>query len=154
MMAGKSRSTAVLQRRHMTFETLHRAGRLRAGYTLIELLIAIVIVGLLAALVTPRLSMARDKAFVATMKSDLRNLAQAQESFFYDNAVYAGSVGALVANGLQVDSAVVLDIGYATAAGWSVTAIHEVSGVPQCALFVGNAPPVGAATDEGLITCI
>ena len=62
----------------------------RKGFTLIELLIVVVIIGILAAIAIPKFANTKEKAVVASMKSDLRNLVTAQESFFTDNQDYAG----------------------------------------------------------------
>ena len=62
----------------------------RKGFTLIELLIVVVIIGILAAIAIPKFANTKEKAVVASMKSDLRNLVTAQESFFSDNQDYAG----------------------------------------------------------------
>ena len=63
----------------------------RKGFTLIELLIVVVIIGILAAIAIPKFANTKEKAVVASMKSDLRNLVTAQEGFFSDNQDYAGS---------------------------------------------------------------
>lgn len=55
------------------------------GFTLIELLIVIVVIGILATLAIPRLGQTRDRAFVAAMQSDLRQLMIAQELYFQSN---------------------------------------------------------------------
>ena len=57
----------------------------RKGFTLIELLIVVVIIGILAAIAIPKFANTKEKAVVASMKSDLRNLVTAQEGFFSDN---------------------------------------------------------------------
>ena len=62
----------------------------RKGFTLIELLIVVVIIGILAAIAIPKFANTKEKAVVASMKSDLRNLVTAQEGFFSDNQDYAG----------------------------------------------------------------
>ena len=64
----------------------------RKGFTLIELLIVVVIIGILAAIAIPKFANTKQKAIVASMKSDLRNLVTAQEAFFSDNNDYAGAV--------------------------------------------------------------
>ncbi|MEZ0333102.1 MAG: type IV pilin protein, partial [Gemmatimonadales bacterium] len=63
----------------------------RKGFTLIELLIVVVIIGILAAIAIPKFANTKEKAVVASMKSDLRNLVTAQEGFFSDNQDYAGT---------------------------------------------------------------
>ena len=72
----------------------------RKGFTLIELLIVVVIIGILAAIAIPKFANTKQKAIVASMKSDLRNLVTAQEAFFSDNNDYAGATTAAAqANG-------------------------------------------------------
>ena len=53
--------------------------RHQSGFTLIELLIATVIIGVLAAIAIPKFANTKDKAYMAAMKSDLRNLTTTQE---------------------------------------------------------------------------
>src|SRR2546428_3339471 len=54
----------------------------RKGFTLIELLIVVVIIGILAAIAIPKFANTKGKAYIASMKSDLRNLVTAEEAFF------------------------------------------------------------------------
>src|SRR3954468_20660581 len=57
----------------------------KKGFTLIELLIVVVIIGILAAIAIPKFANTKDKAYVAQMKSDLRNLATYEEQYAADN---------------------------------------------------------------------
>jgi prepilin-type N-terminal cleavage/methylation domain-containing protein len=122
------------------------------GFTLVELMITVVIVGLLAAIGFPQLAGAKDRAYVASMKADLRNLSTHEESHFYDKAVYTSDLALLTAAGFQLSQMVSATIVEATASGWSATVDHVLSGV-QCGLFVGTAAPVSAAIAEGVVAC-
>src|SRR5438132_14058972 len=64
----------------------------RKGFTLIELLIVVVIIGILAAIAIPKFSNTKGKAYIASMKSDLRNLVTAEEAFFADSVKYSTNV--------------------------------------------------------------
>jgi prepilin-type N-terminal cleavage/methylation domain-containing protein len=120
------------------------------GFTLIELLIVVVIIGLLATIAIPKVANTKQKAYVAQMKSDLKNLATAQEAFFYDSTYYTSSLASL--NNFSPSTGVTLNVLEATPGGWSARAIHSQT-TRQCVLYQGTASPVAPATSEGRITC-
>jgi len=124
--------------------------RRERGFTLIEMLLVLVILGILAAVLVPRWANSREKAFMATMKSDLRNLATAEEAYFYDNASYATTLSSLPA--YNPSTGINVTINQATVAGWSATA-SRTGLARQCFLFIGSVSPIGAATVEGQVTC-
>ncbi len=138
----------------------------RKGFTLIELLIVVVIIGILAAIAIPKFANTKQKAIVASMKSDLRNLVTAQEAFFSDNNDYAGSTTAgAQTNGtggagkvtFTPSSGNALTLTYVDAAGWKATMVNPaVTGSPAtCGIYTGpsgNAPNA-AVTQEGSPAC-
>src|ERR1041384_363724 len=65
----------------------------RKGFTLIELLIVVVIIGILAAIAIPKFANTKEKAYLASMKSDLRNLITAEEAYFADSVKYTTNLG-------------------------------------------------------------
>jgi type IV pilus assembly protein PilA len=120
-----------------------------AGFTLIELLIVVVIIGILAAIAIPKFANTKGKAYAASMRSDLRNLAVAQESYMYDNGVYAGSLGAM---NVIPSNGVTITIGAATGQGWNAQAEHYMASPIRCYIYVGNAV-LAPATTDGVVVC-
>ncbi len=124
----------------------------RRGFTLIELLIVVVIIGILAAIAIPKFGATKEKSWLATMKSDLRNVVTAQESYFYDyNTYFSGTIpDAAFAYSPSTNVSVVLS--GVSPVGWGATASHA-SFAKQCAIFYGAAPPPSPATSEGQVAC-
>ena len=136
----------------------------RAGFTLIELLIVVVIIGILAAIAVPKFVHTKEKAYFATMKGDLRNLATAQESYAADNNgqyVSGTAVGPAALPGLTyAPSSGVTMVVTADAMGWAATASMEAPRTTvKCGMFVSNddppTPPGGdnPATSSGEVKC-
>lgn len=123
----------------------------RRGFTLIELLIVVVIIGLLAVIAIPKFSNTKEKAYVGSMKSDLRNLATAEEAYFYDSAKYTTNLALL--NNFTPSAGNTLTVGQATGSGWAATTTNTYAPGRTCALFAGTATPVAPATIEGRIAC-
>ncbi len=62
------------------------------GFTLIEILVVIAIIGILAAIAIPQFSAYRKKAYNASAITDIRSGATAQEAYYVVNGRYAGSL--------------------------------------------------------------
>ena len=58
------------------------------GFTLIELMIVIAIIGILAAIAIPQFTRYRQRSHDSSAQADLRNAATAQEGFFVDASRY------------------------------------------------------------------
>jgi prepilin-type N-terminal cleavage/methylation domain-containing protein len=57
----------------------------RKGFTLIEILMVVVVIGTLTAVAVPQYAASKKKAYVATMQADLHILAHYEEQFAADN---------------------------------------------------------------------
>ena len=104
----------------------------KKGFTLIELLIVVVIIGILAAIAIPKFANTKDKAYVAAMKSDLRNLATYEEQYAADNngAYFAGTAtSAAPLNGFTPSQnvTIIATIVAGPPQSWSATATHSQS---------------------------
>ena len=110
------------------------------GFTLIELLIVIVIIGILAAIVTPNFTSVKTKSFDAAAKADIRNMITAQENYFAEFQAYtdivvaAGARGDLDGNGTEDfrASAGVSLQATAYTDGFELTGSHQGSGNTWC----------------------
>ena len=58
------------------------------GFTLLETLAVMVIIGLLAAITVPQIAKWREKAYITALKTDARNIANAIEASYVDNERY------------------------------------------------------------------
>ena len=116
-------------------------GHNRRGFTLIELLIVVVVIGVLAAIAIPKFQSTKGKANAASLKSDLRNLATAQEAYFYENLIYTSSTASL---NIQLTSGVTVTWGTVNASGWAAKVTHPLAYPIECAMFVGSVPATQA----------
>ena len=115
--------------------------RTRKGFTLIELLIVVVIIGILASIAIPKFADTKRKAYVAAMKSDLKNLVSTAEGFFADNNTYAGMTAPTGSSGVTLTFT-------GTATGWSGTAAHAQAAGAACSIGAGTATPTGLAEGQ------
>ncbi|HEU5175703.1 MAG TPA: prepilin-type N-terminal cleavage/methylation domain-containing protein [Gemmatimonadaceae bacterium] len=137
----------------------------RKGFTLIELLIVVVIIGILAAIAIPKFANTKEKAYVASMKSDLKNMSTAQEAYFADYLKYfsgsasnAGGISTplVVTTGAVVDTVFAASSGVtvtvsvnADSSGWQAKAEHGAT-TKTCGLYLNMAAAdAGTATAAG-----
>ena len=126
--------------------------RSRKGFTLIELLIVVVIIGILAAIAIPKFANTKTKAYTAAMKSDLRNLVSAEESFFADSVYYIpyGDTAKLKFRpSISVGTpAIVVGRGY-----WSATVTHSQMLNFTCGIGVNTVNTIVTTASDGEPAC-
>jgi type II secretion system protein G len=122
-----------------------------AGFTLIELLIVVVIIGLLASIAIPKFSSTKDKARMASVKSDLRNIMTAEEAYLTDFSVFAtfAQIQAITNYTLSNSNTANISTGVS---GYSATVTNALisTGFTQCTVAVGGGAPAG---QDGVIIC-
>ena len=119
----------------------------RQGFTLIELLIVVVIIGILAAIAIPKFSNTKQKAYEASMRSDLRNLAAVMESYFSDNNSTYPPTYSAIGTAFKTSSGVTIILGGVTGSAWRATATHTMS-PKRCKLAYGTTRAYDA-----VVTC-
>ncbi|MDX2262951.1 MAG: type II secretion system protein [Gemmatimonadales bacterium] len=119
----------------------------KKGFTLIELLIVVVIIGILAAIAIPKFAATKDKAKLASVKTDLRNIMTAQEAYFSDAG--AGYTSALTSTVFAPSAGnTFATTGSASSFTATVTNASITVNPKSCTVTVG-----GTGTNDGVIVC-
>ncbi len=121
----------------------------RPAFSIVELIAVLVAISVLVGLAIPRFQRYKEKAHLATMVSDLRNLAAAEEGFWSATRRYTVDTGAI---GLRLSPGVSVTLESADSTGWSARATHAASSV-VCSIFYGSAPPLPPAEQVNVIGC-
>lgn len=105
---------------------LTRMMKKNEGFTLIELMIVIAIIGILAAIAIPQFSAYRQRSYNSAANADLRNAATAQEAYYVDFMTYTTVEAALVGTyGLFTSRGVVFTINSANTSSYNMQAHHS-----------------------------
>jgi type IV pilus assembly protein PilA len=123
----------------------------RRGFTLIELLVVVVIIGILAAIAIPKFGMTKDKARMASVKSDLRNTMTAEEAYFADYSTF-GTLPQIQTNSNYSLSTGNTGTVLPAVGGYTATISNAAitSGFTQCTVQSGAG---ATAAVDGVIIC-
>ena len=95
----------------------------------------------------PKFEGTKERAYLASMKSDLRNLVTAEEAYFADSTRFTTNLGTSFATTSNVTGPEIK----LTATGWTAKVGHTTT-IYTCAIFVGQTP-LPPATIEGHPAC-
>ena len=114
----------------------------RAGFTLIELTVVTLVVGVLAAIMIPRVDSFRQRAHYTSIVQDFRHLGASQERHFQLNLEYAIDLADL---DFSTSSGVDIEVSEASVQGWAAVGTHQsLDDTQGCGIYMGNAaaPPL------------
>lgn len=107
----------------------------RRGFTLIELLCVVLIIGILASIAITKFGDSKRRAYIASMKADLRNLASIAEAQYTADNSYANVVAPQGSAGVTLTFT-------GTLSTWTATATH--ASVPGMTCTLGNGAGSGS----------
>ena len=122
--------------------------RRRRGFTFVELLVVMALIGALSSMAVPRFREYKARAYIATMQSDLGNLKIAEESYWAEHQKYATDTSSLE---LRISTNVAITISSRDVlGGYTAVAKHSNVSDRQCQTAMGRE---AAPQEPGAVVC-
>ena len=101
------------------------------GFTLLELIVVVAVMGILVAIAIQQFQLHRARAIDASMRSDIKNAALAMESYYGEFLEYPTTEAAILLVGYRKTSGVTLSISLPTSSTFTVTAARPNGSQPS-----------------------
>lgn len=117
------------------------------GFSLVELLVVVAIIGILSTIAVPQYSEYRKRAYDSAARSDIRNIITAEEMHYLDNNRYTANLNELPGFKPSKGVQVTINVNNTEAQAWQVITSHPQGSVNK--KFCYNSELDSSIRDSG-----